>query len=52
MDDILITGYDPHEADNIIDQLGNVFALKILGQVHHFLGIRVTRDNSGGIHLC
>lgn len=35
-----------------MDQLDAVFALKILGQVHHFLSIEVTRTSTGGIHLC
>lgn len=51
MDNILITSNSNHEINNLIDRLDSVFALKILGKVHHFLGIEVTKDDSGAIHL-
>lgn len=50
VDDILITGSCSFIKP--IDRLDIVFALKMLGQEHHFLGIEITQTSHGGQHLC
>lgn len=35
----------------VIERLDYVFVLKVLGEIHHFLGIEVTKVN-GEMHLC
>lgn len=51
VDDILIIGSSSKDVDDLIENINNLFALKIPGQVHHFLGIRVTRTHTD-LHLC
>lgn len=40
---MLITGDNLNDVSNIIENLDDVFALKVLGKVHHFLRIEVTK---------
>lgn len=47
VDDILITGNNPHLEDTIITSLGTSFALKDLGPLHYFLGIEVVSIPEG-----
>lgn len=50
VDDILITGSTPEVIQNVITDLQSLFALKDLGSLHQFLGIKFERT-SGGLHL-
>lgn len=51
VDDILITGNKGKDIDDLISKMNKLFALKILGLVHQFLGIEITRT-AQGLHLC
>ena len=51
VDDILITGSSPSAITTLISRLHSCFALKDLGNLHHFLGIQVTRTSTGDMHL-
>lgn len=44
VDDIIVTGSNNVEIEQLICNLGNAFALKDLGQLNFFLGIEVTRN--------
>ena len=44
VDDIIVTGNNHVEIEQLIYNLGNAFALKDLGQLNFFLGIEVTRN--------
>lgn len=47
VDDIIITGSNPHEVQTEIDNLTNRFSLKDLGMLHYFLGVEVFPSSSG-----
>ncbi|GJY63746.1 putative RNA-directed DNA polymerase [Tanacetum coccineum] len=47
VDDIIVTGNNKGTIDNIICQLGSVFALKDLGTLNYFLGIEIVPHVSG-----
>lgn len=51
VDDILLTGDNQTQIEDLIEKMDDAFSLRILGSVHHFLGIEVTR-NDAGMHLC
>ena len=51
VDDILITGSSLSAITTLISNLNSCFALKDLGDLHHFLGIQVTRTSTGDMHL-
>lgn len=51
VDDIWAINSNIEQNSGLIENLDSLFALKILGLVHHFLGIEVSRDKSS-IHLC
>lgn len=46
VDDILVTGSDSTKINNLIQQLGSVFAIKDLGDINYFLGIEVVKHGS------
>lgn len=46
----MVTGNDTKLVENLIKELDKTFALKDMGQLHHFLGIEVIWHDSG-IHL-
>ncbi|GAA0184113.1 transmembrane signal receptor [Lithospermum erythrorhizon] len=50
VDDILITGDSDSDIQQVIAQLHAEFALKDLGNIHHFLGVQVT-STAAGLHL-
>ena len=50
VDDILLTGNDNHVVQTLVDQLNGIFALKDLGEVEYFLGIKL-RHTEYGLHL-
>ncbi|PKU78515.1 Retrovirus-related Pol polyprotein from transposon TNT 1-94 [Dendrobium catenatum] len=45
VDDILFTGNNVSYINQILDQLSNRFAMKNLGHVHNFLGIKIDRNS-------
>ncbi|PKU87871.1 Retrovirus-related Pol polyprotein from transposon TNT 1-94 [Dendrobium catenatum] len=47
VDDILVTGNDPSQIQQLLQHLHTEFALKQLGQISLFLGIQVIRTNNG-----
>ena len=47
VDDLIIIGNDPSFVSSIIDQLGNRFSLKDMGQLHFFLGMEVIPTTKG-----
>jgi len=49
--DILITRSSLSEINTLISSLNACFALKDLGDLHHFLGIQVTCTSTGDMHL-
>ena len=51
VDDILITGDNNTVIETFIQYLGDTFALKDLGEFSYFLGIEVTHDAKGSLHL-
>lgn len=50
IDDILITGSSKSKIDQVILQLSQAFPLKDLREIHHFLGIEITKTRQG-LHL-
>ncbi|KAK5824973.1 hypothetical protein PVK06_019772 [Gossypium arboreum] len=52
VDDIVITGSSVDEINCFVHMLHNQFALKDMGKLHYFLGIKVSQSSSGSIHLC
>ncbi|KAG8483232.1 hypothetical protein CXB51_022211 [Gossypium anomalum] len=52
VDDIIITGNDSADITRFVEQLHAMFSLKDMGDLHYFLGVKVTRSSSGSIHLC
>ena len=51
VDDILITGEDSRDIQQVIQDLHHQFALKTLGSVNYFLGFQITRGFSC-LHIC
>lgn len=51
VDDILVTGSDPHTVSSLIANLNHMFALKDLGEMSYFLGIQASKLPNGNIHL-
>lgn len=47
VDDMLITGNDPHEIQHLKDLLSSKFHMKDLGNLRYFLGIEVDRNDQG-----
>jgi len=47
VDDIIVTASSPALLQHVISSLSSEFAMTDLGDLHHFLGISVTQDNSG-----
>lgn len=47
VDDLIITGSDSTYITYLISQLGLLFEMKNLGQLHHFLGIEVSTTSTG-----
>ncbi|KAJ0714765.1 putative RNA-directed DNA polymerase [Helianthus annuus] len=47
VDDIVLTASSTSLLNHIISTLSREFAMTDLGQLHHFLGIKVTRDERG-----
>ena len=47
VDDLIIIGNDPSFVSSIIDQLGNRFSLKDMGQLHFFLGMEIIPTTKG-----
>ncbi|KAL5560983.1 hypothetical protein UlMin_030730 [Ulmus minor] len=42
-----MTGNNPTSLNQFVKRLNNMFALKDMGDLHHFLGIKVKRDATG-----
>ncbi|KAL3634075.1 hypothetical protein CASFOL_021129 [Castilleja foliolosa] len=51
VDDILVTGNNDRLIHKLVEKLQGHFSIKDLGQIHHFLGIEVTKSCEG-FHLC
>jgi Reverse transcriptase (RNA-dependent DNA polymerase). len=51
VDDFLIAGKDRQNIAKVKGQLASTFRMKDLGQLTHFLGMRVTRISDGGISI-
>lgn len=49
VDDMLIAKKSLSEIVNLKQTLSDNFAMKDLGEAHHFLGMRITRDRKRGI---
>jgi len=47
VDDIIVTASSPALLQHVTSRLHSEFAMTDLGDLHHFLGISVTRDSSG-----
>ena len=47
VDDIVMTGNEPHFLPTLIAQLSAAFELKDLGPLHYFLGLQITRTSKG-----
>jgi hypothetical protein len=45
VDDIIMTSSSSHAISILLNKLGNEFALKDLGDLHYFLGIKVNKVN-------
>lgn len=52
VDDIIITGDKFEEIDEFVKQLQTEFSLKDMGELHYFLGVKVTRTSTGSLRLC
>ena len=50
MDDIIVTGSDSAQIQQVITNPQTTFALKDLGELHFFLGIQATKTDTG-LHL-
>ncbi|KAG8485596.1 hypothetical protein CXB51_018978 [Gossypium anomalum] len=51
-DDIIITGSMSNCITSFVQQLNRDFSLKDMGDLHYFLGIKVTRSSTGCLHIC
>lgn len=49
VDDIIVTGSSDKKVRELIQALQTDFALKDLGELHFFLGIKVTRSQTGAV---
>lgn len=49
VDDIILTGNDPHEIQRLKKHLDNIFSIKDLGKLNYFLGIEVTYTTNGPV---
>jgi Reverse transcriptase (RNA-dependent DNA polymerase) len=47
VDDIIITGSDPVQIDQCIQQLNTRFAIRDLGTLHYFLGLEASYNSNG-----
>ncbi|XP_019052175.1 PREDICTED: uncharacterized protein LOC109114278 [Nelumbo nucifera] len=47
VDDILVTGSDTGSIASLIQSMSSIFAVKDLGDLHHFLGLEVHRHSTG-----
>ncbi|CAM8940481.1 unnamed protein product [Rhodiola kirilowii] len=47
VDDMLITGDDPHYISFVKEKLGNQFLMNDLGHLHYFLGTEVSSTSEG-----
>ena len=47
VDDIIVTGNDTTELENVRKRLAKEFEIKELGQLKYFLGMEVARNNKG-----
>ncbi|KAG8498329.1 hypothetical protein CXB51_006933 [Gossypium anomalum] len=52
MDDIIITGSMADSITSFIQLLDKEFSLKDMGELHYFLGVKLTRSSTGSLHLC
>lgn len=52
VDDIIITGNDSQVMDQTIKYLDQVFSIKDLGNLHHFIGIEVIQTSKSEMVLC
>ena len=52
VDDIIVTGNSQKKIDDIVSNLNTLFAQKDMGPLRYFLGIEVTKIDSGGLLLC
>ena len=51
VDDILVASNNPKLIESFKNHLGNLFEVKDMGNVKHFLGIDVKRDEEGNFHI-
>ncbi|XP_033131783.1 uncharacterized protein LOC103828783 [Brassica rapa] len=51
VDDIIVTGNDNHQIQTVLHSFAARFSIKDPVDLHYFLGIQVTRTDSG-VHLC
>ncbi|XP_070500677.1 uncharacterized protein [Chironomus tepperi] len=51
VDDILVASNNPELIENFKDHIGKLFEVKDMGNVKHFLGIDVKRDEDGNFHI-
>ncbi|PKU85369.1 Retrovirus-related Pol polyprotein from transposon TNT 1-94 [Dendrobium catenatum] len=51
VDDILLTGNNSQDINNLLHQLKSTFAIKHLGTAHSFLGIKITSQNPNQLFL-
>ena len=47
VDDIIVTGNDTTELENVRKRLAKEFEIKELGQLKYFLGMEVARNSKG-----
>ena len=47
VDDMIVTGSNSDSLQRFVKRLNNLFTLKDMGDLHHFLGIEVRRDVTG-----
>ena len=50
VDEILVTGSDPHRVSSFASHLNAIFALRDLGRLHYFLGLEIMQTENS-IHL-